>query len=124
MADDDPASSFRALVPVRDAALPEPGSGRSVARLGLRALSALGRNQAARKAALAGAAFGAGYQLSRMARSGTVSQVAGGLRDLYRVATGTEPVTDSPMTSGWIRESVIVISAVYGFLDRDNDDPA
>ena len=124
MADDVPASSPRALVPVRDAALFEPDSGRSIARLGLRALSALGRNQAVRKAALAGAAFGVGYQLSRMARSGTLPQVTDGLRDLYRVATGAEPLTNGPRASGWVRESVTVISAVYGFLDRDNDDPA
>jgi hypothetical protein len=124
MADDVPASSPRALVPVRDAALSELDSGTSVARLGLRALSALSRNQAVRKAALAGAAFGMGYQLSRMARSGTLPQSADGLRDLYRVVTGAEHLTDSPMASGWVRESVIVISAVYGFLDRDNDDPA
>ena len=124
MADDVPASSPHALVPVRDAALSEPDPGSPVARLGLRALSALSRNQAVRKAALAGAAFGMGYQFSRMARSGTLPQAADGLRDLYRVVTGAKPLTDSPMASGWVRESVIVISAVYGFLDRDNDDPA
>jgi len=117
-----------ALVHVPDPVLPdgdatrmgEPG-GRSIARLGIRALSVLGKNPTIRKAALASAAFGVGYQLSRMARSGTLPQVADGVRGLYRVANGEELPTEGPLANGWVREAVTIITAVYGFLDRDDD---
>jgi hypothetical protein len=115
------------MIHVPDPALPDasPGDsgGRAVVRLGMRALSALGRSPNVRKAALASAAFGMGYQLSRMARSGTLPQVADGVRNLYRAANGEELPANGPLASGWVRESVTIISAVYGFLDREDDEP-
>jgi hypothetical protein len=128
MPDDLTPTNPNALVHVPDPVLRDSDAagmretgGRGIARLGIRALSALGKNPTIRKAALASAAFGVGYQLSRMARSGSLPQVAEGVRDLYRVANGEELPTEGPLASSWVRESVTIITAVYGFLDREDD---
>ena len=110
----------RALVPVSNSTPPEATVRHAAAKLGSRALALWGRSPAIRKAALAGAAFGLGYQLSRMARSGTLPRLASDARDFYKLASGEEPEAEGRMASGWVRESVTIISAVYGFLDRDD----
>ena len=91
-------------------------------RLGSAALAAIGRSPAIRKAALVGAAFGVGYQVSRWTRSGTLPQIAEDVKDLYRVANGGSPSAEGRIAGGWVQESFTVISAVYGFLDRDEDE--
>lgn len=110
-----------ALVPVD----PKPAAfdmGRNpVARFTSSALAVVGRNGVARKAALVGAAFGLGYQVSKWARSGALPQIAGDVKDLYHVANGGHPSADGRIAGSWVRESFTVISAVYSFLDRDDN---
>jgi hypothetical protein len=74
-----------------------------------------------RKAAVIGAAFGVGYQLSRLARSGGLPQLLHDVKDVYQVANGGGPSADGRIAGNWVRESFTVISAVYGFLDRDEE---
>lgn len=84
------------------------------------ALAVVGRNSVARKAALVGAAFGLGYQVSKWARSGTLPQIAEDVKDLYQVANGGDASAEGRIAGGWVRESFTVISAVYRFLDSDD----
>jgi hypothetical protein len=90
-------------------------------RFGGKALAAFGRSPTMRKAALVGAAFGVGFQVSKLARSGALPQIAGEAQELLRVANGGEPSEDGGLAGGWVRESYTVISAVYGFFDHDPD---
>jgi hypothetical protein len=115
---DEPNNS---LVPTNVPPVTPVTPGHPAVRLGTAALSALVRSPAVRKAALVGAAFGVGFQVSRLARSGSLPQIAGDVKDLYRVANGGDPSVDGRLAGGWVRESFTVISAVYGFLDRDED---
>ena len=90
-------------------------------RLGGAALAKLSRSPAVRKAALVGAAFGVGYQVSKLARSGALPQIANEVQDIYRVANGGDPAQEGRIAGMWVRESLTIISAVYGALDRDAD---
>ena len=74
-----------------------------------------------RKAALVGAAFGVGYQVSKWARSGRIPPVAVVVKDIYRTANEGDLSSHGRITEGWIQESLTVISAVYGFLGRDGN---
>lgn len=110
-----------ALVPVNQPSI-APAAPKNVAvRLGTSAMAILSRSPAVRKAALLGAAFGVGYQVSKWARSGSLPKIAGDVQDLYRVANGGDPSADGRIAGSWVRESFTVISAVYGFLDRDEE---
>ena len=111
----------KALVPVNHPSIAPAAPRHPAVRLGTSALAALGRSPTVRKAALVGAAFGVGYQVSRWARSGALPQIAEDVKDIYRVANGGDPSEQGRIAGSWVRESVTVISAVYGFLDRDED---
>ena len=74
-----------------------------------------------RRAALAGVAFGVGYQVSRALRSGGLPQLAGEARDVYRAINGNDTEVRGLLAGSWVRQSVTVISSVYGFLDREED---
>jgi hypothetical protein len=84
-------------------------------------LLALGKNPAIRKAALIGAAFGAGYQINRLARSGALPQIIDDVKNVYRVAHKGSPLADEWVATNWVRESLTVISGVYGFLYSDEE---
>ena len=113
----------KAMVPVNSPSIAPTAPRHPAVRFGTSALAALGRSPAVRKAALVGAAFGVGYQVSRWARSGTLPQIAGGVKELYRVTNGGDASTEGRLAGTGVRESFMVISAVYGFLDRDEDSP-
>ena len=111
----------KALIPVNN---PAPGSSKPmhpVVRFGSSALVALGRNPSLRKIALASAAFGIGYKVSTWARSGGLPQMAGDVRDIYRIANSGKSSQSGQFTGSWVRESVTLITAVYGFLARNEN---
>lgn len=109
----------RALVlAARSAPIASKRGGLAV-RLGTRALVALAKNGPARRVALAGAAFGVGYQLSRMGRSGRLPRIAEDLKDVYRAANG-DVTAEGRLAGGWVRESITIVSAAYKFLDTDD----
>ena len=108
----------RALVPLR-AARTVVGRAQSPAvRAGTRALALLARNAGVRRAAVAGVAFGVGFQVSRVLRSGQLPQAASTAKDVYRALSQQDPVAEGRLAAGWVRESITVISTVYDFLDR------
>ncbi|MDA1036624.1 MAG: hypothetical protein O3B65_07075 [Chloroflexi bacterium] len=98
---------------------PAPKRGGLAVRFGTRAISSLVKNGPARRVALVGAAFGVGYQLSRMSRSGGLPRFADDLKDIYRAANG-DVGAEGRLVGGWVRESITIVSAAYKFLDKDD----
>ncbi len=112
------ATESQALVPAQQPLL--RAVGRSPARLGLRALVKLSGSPMARRAAMTGLAFGVGYQLSRMVKTGRLSEVAYTARNAYRAASGSDPVAEGELAGRWVRQSVTLVSSFYGYVDRDD----
>ena len=109
----------RALVPAPRSAPIALKRGRLAVRFGTRVLVALAKNVPVRRVALAGAAFGVGYQLSRMSRKGGLPRFADDLKDIYRAANG-DVTAEGRLTGGWVRDSITIVSAAYKFLDSDD----
>lgn len=113
----------KALIPVNT---PAPGLSKPmhpVARFGSSALVALGRSPSLRKALLASAVLGIGYKISTWARSGGLPQMAEEVRDIYRIANKGKASQSGEFTGRRVRESVTLVTAVYGFLDRHENFP-
>lgn len=108
----------RALVLVPQSAPPAPKRSSLAVRFGTKALASLAKNGPARRVALAGAAFGVGYQISRMTRAGGLPRLADNLQDIYRAANG-DVTAEGRLMGGWVRESITIVSAAYRLLDQD-----
>ena len=109
----------RALVPVPRSAPPAQKRGVLAVRFGTRALASLAKNGPMRRVALVGAAFGVGYQLSRMSRGGGLPRFADDLKEIDRAANG-DVGAEGRLAGGWVRESITIVSAAYKFLDKDD----
>ena len=109
----------QSLVPLDPPSLASSDRRPLSSRFGTSALVALGKSPAMRKAALIGAAFGVGYQVSRLARSSALPRIIEDVKDVYQVANGGDPSADGWIAGSWVRESFTMISAVYGVLDHD-----
>ncbi len=108
----------KALVPAQQPL--RSAEGRSPARLGMRALVKLSGSPMARRAAMTGLAFGVGYQLSRMIKTGRLSEVAYTARNAYRAASGGDSVAEGELAGRWVRQSMTLVSSFYGYVDRDD----
>ena len=102
----------RARTPVR-------AGERSPAARGARALVKLAGARGVRHAVVTGVAFGLGYQLSRMLRTGRLPDPFETAWDAYRAVNGGDPVAEGRITGRWVRRSMAVVATAYGYVDRD-----
>lgn len=70
----------------------------------------------ARRAAMAGLAFVAGYKLSRMIERSGIADLAGSAHQLYRAAVDRDPQAEGQIGGAWVRETLTVI---YGLIEKD-----
>ena len=74
---------------------------------------------AVRRAAFAGVAFGAGFQLSRMLRGAQLPEAASTARDVLRVAAGGDPVAEGRLAGRWVRETITIVVGIPGSRGRN-----
>ena len=113
----------KALIPVNTPAPGLPKPTHPVVRFGSSALVALGSSPSLRKALFASAALGIGYKISIWARSGGLPQMAEDVRNIYRNANKGKASQSGELTGRRLRESVTLVTAVYGFLDGNENFP-
>jgi len=71
-----------------------------------------------RRAALVGLAFGVGFQLSRVLQSRRVTDATAVARDAVRPPARDGAERGGAGTVRWVRQSVTVLSMVYGIVER------
>ena len=103
-----------ALAPVGPVGIARRGHNAAVAGRGARLV---GRS-AVRRAAFAGVAFGAGFQLSRMLRAAQLPEAASTARDVLRVAAGGDPVAEGRLAGRWVRETITIVVGIPGSRGR------
>ena len=106
-----------ALSPVGPVGIARRGHNAPVAGRGARALARFVGRPAVRRAAFAGVAFGAGFQLSRMLR-GQLPEAASTARDVLRVAAGGDPVAEGRLAGRWVRETITIVVGIPGSRGR------
>ncbi len=107
-----------ALTPVGPVGIARRGHNAPVAGRGARALARLVGRSAVRRAAFAGVAFGAGFQLSRMLRGAQLPEAASTARDVLRVAAGGDPVAEGRLAGQWVRETITIVVGMPGTRGR------
>ncbi len=113
-------SNSKAVVHVVRGQVANARSSVPAARVGTRALAVLARSSVARRVALAGIAFGVGFQVSRMLRAGGFPELTSTARDVYSSLTGDDPVAEGRLAGRWVRHSVTLVSSVYRLVDPDD----
>ena len=83
-----------------------------------RALALRPDGAVARRAALVGLAFGVGFQLSRVLQSRRVTDATAVARDAVRPPARDGAGRGGAGTVRWVRQSVTVLSMVYGIVER------
>ncbi|MCH8847965.1 MAG: hypothetical protein IIC32_03205 [Chloroflexi bacterium] len=104
-------SSTTALARAAPAALRPAG--------GMVALARALRSPRLRRAAVAGAAFGLGFQLSRALRAGRPWRLGSAARRADRTAAGDEPPATAWRQGGWAWRSLTIVTVGYRAFQRD-----
>ena len=72
-----------------------------------------------RRAVVAGAAFGLGFQLSRALRAGRLWRLGSAARHAYRTGSGGESPATAWRGGGWVWRSLTVVTVGYRAFQRD-----
>jgi hypothetical protein len=105
-----------ALAPRNSPAAPNRSS--LAVRLGTKALVSLAKSVVSRRAVLVGAAFGVGYQIRKITRSGGLPRCAVNLQGIYSEANGGISAGEQPLGDR-VRASITIVSAIYRSFDQD-----
>ena len=105
-------SGTKALVRAAPAALRPAGRMAGLARAV--------RSPHLRRAVVAGAAFGLGFQLSRALRAGRLWRLGSAARHAYRTGSGGESPATAWRGGGWVWRSLTVVTVGYRAFQRDD----